>query len=231
MTKSRVKAVLWRLFFAGSAAAALATWHWQSRWGATAAEQRRSLPGDQLVPQPNLQATRAVGIAAPPSAVWPWLVQLGQDKGGFYSYDWLERAFGLPVVNADVVEPEWQRLEVGDPVTLGERVALRVAVIEPGQALVLEGDPAGTTRRMEFEFSWSFVLEPEGPTGSRLVVRERYMWTKWRVGAFIKTVSWVSFVMSRAMLLGLRSRAERSWQTEVDQAAEAAVRRAEESAA
>ncbi|MDR0593117.1 MAG: hypothetical protein LBG60_07660 [Bifidobacteriaceae bacterium] len=206
------KVVVGHLLMAGAGAGALAAWRWQRRWGATAAEQRRPLPGDDAVPVPGLQATRAIGIAAPPSAVWPWLAQIGADRAGFYSYDWLERRAGLDIRDADQVRPEWQDLKAGDVVALAEGVGLRVAELAPQQALVLVGGPGGPLPGVpDMEFSWAFAMEPEGPTGTRLVVRERYGWARWRTGALIKAVNWASFVMSRAMLAGIRDRAERAW--------------------
>ena len=82
-------------------------------WGATADEATAELPGDDLVEVGAPRTTRAVGIDAPPEAVWPWLVQIGEDRGGFYSYDWLERLAGTRIHNADAIHPEWQDVHVG----------------------------------------------------------------------------------------------------------------------
>jgi hypothetical protein len=79
---------------------------------ATRAERDAALAGDELIPD-GLQSTRAITIQAPPDAIWPWLVQMGQDRGGFYSHDWLERLFGAEIHNADRIRPEWQTLAVG----------------------------------------------------------------------------------------------------------------------
>jgi len=76
-------------------------------WRATPAETKRALPGDELVPEPRIQITHAVTIAAPVERVWPWLAQIGQDRGGFYSYEWLENLAGCEMRNADRVHPEW----------------------------------------------------------------------------------------------------------------------------
>ncbi|MDR0365502.1 MAG: hypothetical protein LBH68_01530 [Bifidobacteriaceae bacterium] len=216
--RKTTKVILWHTLMAGAGAGALAAWRWQLRWGATAAEQRAVLPGDELVPQPMLQATRAIGINAPPSSVWPWLVQLGQDKGGFYSYDWLERAAGLGIYSAEAIEPDWQNLKVGEPVRLAQGMELSAAIVEVDKALVLSNldavwDEPGMPP--DFDFSWAFVLEPEGPTGTRLVVRERYSTTRWRTGLLVKAVAWVSFLMSRAMLVGIKERAEVTWLSEM----------------
>ena len=103
----------------GVGVAATAAWWkvftpWQRNWGATEEEVAMSLPGDELTPPPVEQNTRAITIAAPPEQVWPWLVQMGADRGGFYSYAWLENLFGLKIHNADRIVDDWQQLAVGD---------------------------------------------------------------------------------------------------------------------
>src|SRR5688572_17802308 len=87
---------------------------WMTTWGATATEVGMVLPGDELAPQPTYQSTRAVTIAAPPERIWPWLVQIGQDRGGFYSYDWMANLVGAGIHNADRIVPEWQHRVHGD---------------------------------------------------------------------------------------------------------------------
>jgi hypothetical protein len=170
-------------------------------WGATAAEVSGRLPGDGLVPAPTFVSTRAVTIAAPPALVWPWLVQMGQGRAGLYSYDGLENLLGLSIHSADRIIPELQHLERGDHVNLGRGAWLSVWEADPGRHLLLQ-HPEG-------DWSWAFVLRPEGP-GTRLVVRNR--WTTVRAGlggrVFLRLVQPGSFVMERRMLLGIRDRAE-----------------------
>ncbi|MDR1442279.1 MAG: hypothetical protein LBJ02_07830 [Bifidobacteriaceae bacterium] len=217
MAKSRAKVVLWHLAMAGAGLGASAAWHWQRRWGATVAEQRAVLPGDSLVPQPGLQATRAVGIDAPPSAVWPWLAQIGKDKAGFYCGGPSRRVPPSGEDQASVIVPEWQGVAPGDSVRLTESVELTVDLVEPRRALVL-GNPARDGHAdvdPAFDFSWAFVLEPEGPAGTRLVARERYAWTKWPVGLALKAFAWVSFTLGRAMLVGVKRLAEQAWLSEL----------------
>ncbi|MDR1799069.1 MAG: hypothetical protein LBR19_04170 [Bifidobacteriaceae bacterium] len=199
--------VFWLTALGGSAAAAASGWKWQKRWGTTVAEQTRPMPGDELVPLTRFQTTRAIGIDAPPRKVWPWLAQLGQDKGGFYSYDWLENLVGLDIHSADSINPAWQDLKPGDDVHLADPIALRAAVVEAPHVLVLHGDDEGSAP-MPMDFSWSFVLETEGPTGSRLVVRERYGWVKPWVGGVVRLVSGVAWLMTQKMLRGIKTRAE-----------------------
>jgi hypothetical protein len=180
------------------------------RLGATQVERSIGLPGDELLPDADLVATRAITVPAPASAVFPWLVQLGQGRGGFYSYDALENLLGLDIHSADRIVPEWQDLAVGDPVRLAERVELRVARQEPDRALVLQGDAPALPdeETAPFDFVWSFVLRPgQLPDTTRLVVRERYgyrePWARYPVAA----MTWASTLMTAGMLRGIRDRA------------------------
>src|SRR5664279_5588585 len=124
------------------------------RWGATDTEARGELPGDDLVPDPGLTSTRAITIAAAAADVWPWIVQLGQGRGGFYSYDALENLVGCQIHSADHVVPEWQSIAVGDEIRLHPEGGLMVALVDPGRALVLRGGvPMGTTPP-PYDFTW-----------------------------------------------------------------------------
>src|SRR5947209_18518868 len=89
---------------------------WQLRWGAADAEVHQAFPGDDCVPRPRFETTRAVTIRASAADVWAWLVQLGSDRAGYYSYDWLEKRLGLDITNVDRIVPEFQKREVGDRV-------------------------------------------------------------------------------------------------------------------
>ena len=93
---------------------ATALWPWHRTWGTTIAEQFMSLPGDDVIRDPAHELMHGITIDAPPEAVWPWLAQIGQDRAGFYSYDWLERAFLADVHNADEIRPEWQHQAAGE---------------------------------------------------------------------------------------------------------------------
>src|SRR5512146_440105 len=121
---------------AGAATYSLVVRPWMGRWGATDDETYRSLPGDDLVPDPKLNWTHAVTVDAPAGGVWPWLVQIGQNRGGFYSYDWIENLMGLNIHSADRILPEFQTLSQGDRLSLApDMPGLPVAVLEPGRAL------------------------------------------------------------------------------------------------
>jgi hypothetical protein len=181
-----------------------------NNWGATAAERERSLPGDDLIPDPNYQTTRAITIDAPPADVWPWLVQLGAGRGGLYSYDWLDILFGiLDRPSATEILPEHQHLEAGDRIPLGEsgdgEEDLLVRAVEPERALVTvpAGLPEGT-------LTWAFALEPVADRRTRLLTRNRGS-VDWSPGwlAAVAVVEPAAFLMTRKMLLGIKRRAER----------------------
>ncbi|MBS1795561.1 MAG: hypothetical protein JSS81_17025 [Acidobacteria bacterium] len=185
---------------------------WHLRWGATDEEVRAHLPGDEIKPSAGIQVTHAVTIDAPANVVWKWLVQIGQDRGGFYSYDWIENLFGLRVHNAYGVHSEWQRLAVGDfvraahPDWLGgkyrDRTGWYVVELEPDYKLVL---------RDEIEQgSWAFVLRHLDETRTRLVIRARgdrpanLLDKAFHYGFFEPA----HFIMERKMLLTIKRRAE-----------------------
>jgi len=184
---------------------------WMLNFGSTEDELDAILPGDQILARPSLVATRTVGIAAPPEAVWPWLAQLGQGRGGFYSYDALENLAGCDIHSADRVVPELQDVRVGDAVNLAPRVALEVAVAEPGHALVLRGAAGFTDPPAPYDFTWAFVTRHDRNGGTRLVVRERYRYEKRSVRLLVEPVGVVAFVMTQKMLRGIRDRAEAAY--------------------
>ncbi len=183
---------------------------WLLRWGATDRELQECLLGDDLIPKASLTATRAITIGASTAEVWPWVAQMGQGRGGFYSYDRLENLFGCDIHSADEVVPEWQHLCIGDEVRLAPEVALRVVRVDPERALVVSGGvPMGTTPA-PYEFSWAFALSDAGGGSTRLVVRERYAYTRWWTGLMVEPMQLVSFVMTQRLLRGIRVRATRS---------------------
>lgn len=183
----------------------------QLGYGATPDERRATLPGDEITPDADLVATRATTVDAPPAAVWPWLVQMGQGRAGFYSYERLENLARLDIHNADEVVPEWQGLAVGDPVRLAPEASLRAAVVDRDEALVLHGAaPAGEADTMPFDFTWAFVLRPvDDGARTRLLVRERYVHRTRGAAGIVEPVSWLSLLMTGRMLRGIRERAER----------------------
>jgi len=184
----------------------------QLTWGVTPAEAGMRLPGDEVLPRSDLTATRGITIEAGPAKVWPWLVQLGQGRGGFYSYDALENLVGCDIHSADEIVPAWQHLEVGEEVRLHPEVALTVAEVEPDHALVLRGavSATGDQQTAPYDFTWAFVLRAEGADTTRLLVRERYAYLQPAAAALVEPVAVVSFVMTQRMLRGIRDRAEQA---------------------
>jgi hypothetical protein len=194
----------------GAAAAyLLAVRPWQLRWGATDQESDGSLPGDDLIANPDLTATRAITVHVAAEQVWPWIAQLGQGQGGFYSYDALENLVGCHIHSADQIVPQWQTITIGDQVKLHPEVGLAVAALERGRSLVLRGGvPIGNTSP-PYDFTWAFVLQEQPDGTTRLLVRERYAYTQQWAPLLVEPVAVVSFVMSHKMLRGIRDRAER----------------------
>jgi hypothetical protein len=186
---------------------------WYSKWGATETEENLTLPGDELVPDPVLTANRVISIEAPADVVWPWLLQLGQGRGGFYSYQRLENMIGCDIHNADHIVPEFQDLKVGDLVRLGPKgmPAFNVAAIEPGSALILRGDMPDANGKTT-TWIWIFFLVPVDDQTTRLILRTRLEYAS----NFGNTLMWrvftdpISFNMERKMLQGIKARAEAS---------------------
>ncbi|MDQ2749672.1 MAG: SRPBCC family protein [Pseudonocardiales bacterium] len=203
-----------RLVLAGATATLLVAARTTLRnWGATKAECRAVLPGDEFVPEPAVVITRAVTVEAPAEEVWCWLVQIGQGRGGMYSYEGIENALGLDIHNADEIRPEWQHLAVGDEVRLVRRgwlgmpdgLALEVGRIEPGRSIVLLEEP--------WHAVWSFHIRPHGPRRCRLVSRSRSLRARGAARLTGELLDPITMVMTRKMLLGIKIRAERSTRT------------------
>jgi hypothetical protein len=183
------------------------------RWGTVGTEASDPLPGDDLVPEPKWSYTLGVGVDATPYAVWPWLAQIGQGRGGFYTYQTLENAFGCEIANLTEILPEHQHLEVGDDVYLHPTAPpLRVEIVEPPHTLVLFGSPAEVGAEERWGRStWQFVVTPGPDGGSRLLTRGRYDHSSdWRsrltFGCFPLEV--IGFVMGRKMMLEIKRLAE-----------------------
>ncbi len=194
---------------------------WQRRWGASDEEVDSELPGDELVPYADVVETRVVTIKAAPAAIWPWLVQIGQGKAGFYSYERLENMAGLKMKNAEGINPDWQHLQAGDivPAEPGGK-GFKVYALEPERVLVLggregeEGVFEGFTQMFP-ELSWAFVLVPVDSEHTRLISRlhgssRSSFWNK-LTGYFFEPIE---FLMTRGMLLGLKKRAEQAGELE-----------------
>ena len=195
-------------------------------WGSTAEERERPLPGDGILEPVMTHRTRAVTIDAPPEAVWPWVVQLGDRRAGFYSYDWVER-FVFPGTvhyvegthSANRIHPELQDLHIGDRINTGSvgsfELGNPVTILEPNRALVIG--------------SWAFILERVADGRTRFLNRERDMgWIRLaaprRSGLLRAAGALIDYVvgeplhsaMVRQMMLGIKQRAEDSWRASQD---------------
>ncbi len=176
---------------------------WFARWGTTRDELTRVMPGDAVIANPTHSATQAVTVDAPPDDIWPWLVQMGYQRGGLYSYDWLDRLFRfLDRPSANRIIPEFQHLAVGDKILLG-REELTVTALEPPRALVLSQKAHG------YEWVWQFGLYPVDNNRTRLVSRGTERAPNTAGGwLFMRVMEPAAFIMTRGMLLGLKQRAE-----------------------
>jgi hypothetical protein len=151
-------------------------------WGATYREAGARYPGDDLIENATSRSTMATSLPAPPEAVWPWLVQMGNDRAGWYSWDLLDNG-GRP--STDRIVPEWQDLAVGDrvPAVPSGEIYFRVEVLDPGRTLVLRSDlelpsgrsvdPRGPLPRAYSDGIWAFHLRPLPDGCTRLIVRTR----------------------------------------------------------
>jgi hypothetical protein len=176
-------------------------------WGATSAEIQRAMPGDQLISD-AVVSTRAITIDAPPSEVWPWLVQMGQDKAGFYTYAWLERLAGAGIRNANRIVPEWQDLQPGDLM----RTYRYIERFEPLGWIVeqVEAERFVVVRNKKRTWSWALMLDSAGDRHARLVARTRAD-RKGMLGTAVEALLGepAHFVMEVGVLRGIKSRAER----------------------
>ena len=171
-------------------------------WGATPEEAASHLPGDELRDGANMVTTRAITIVAPPSAVFPWLVQMGVGRGGAYTYDWIENLLGLDMHSADRIVPELQHLEVGDVLPMqGEGTGMRVEILEPNQVFALRSEDG--------RWVWAFILVGDDK-GTRLISRNRISLDGASLGLKLGMVVMEpgSLVMEHKMLLGIKQRAE-----------------------
>lgn len=187
----------------------------RSHWGLSAQDAAAARPGDELLPAPRWGWTHAVEIDAPASEVWPWVAQIGADRGGFYSYQALENAVGCHVRNADAIHPE-AALRVGDGLVMHPKMPpMPVVSVVPGERLLaaVEPDPAAVAAgRPWVGVTWLLQVEPTGPRRCRFVSRYRTVYSDdpaTLLGAGPVLLEPVSFAMDRRMLLGVKERAER----------------------
>jgi hypothetical protein len=189
--------------------AAIAGWAafvrpWMRRWGATDEEIARSMPGDELIPKPRHRSTRAITIRARPEEIWPWLVQMGNGRGGLYSIDVLDRLLGvIEAPSAERVLPEWQDLRPGDVIPIGGTHGWPVFAVERERSLVLRIEQG------EALVTQSWGLYPVDGETTRLVLRVRGAASPgMRSAALVAVIEPQELVMVRAQLIGIRRRAE-----------------------
>jgi hypothetical protein len=192
---------------------------WAGRWGTRPDELARVWPGDELSPHATAVTTRAISIAAPADTVWAWLIQIGQDRSGFYSYTWLENLFRCAMPRVERIVPEWQQRAVGDIVWLARReryhgeARQKVVRIDRGRVLSL-ASPADWGRLVRHETSaggtWTFILLPQTAQTTRLIVRSRGPEAPTMPGRlfWLMVFEPAHFIMERKMMLRLKQLAE-----------------------
>ena len=172
---------------------------WQLRWGATPDEVSRRLPGDEVVAKPTFNATRAITVHAAPEQIWPWLLQVGVTRAGWYSYDLLDN---LARPSAREIIPELQTLAVGDvvPISPDGRQGFTVLALELPRSMLWGTLP---------DVTWLWLMEPRPDGSTRVItrIRMRYRWLSPSI-AFSLLIEFADIWMIRRMLLNLRERAE-----------------------
>jgi len=171
---------------------------WALTWGSTDEEIARSMPGDEVLENPTFNATRAVTVEATPDEIWPWIIQIGYRRAGFYSYDILDND-GIP--SSERILPQYQALEVGDLIPLSKSAFVRVAELDPPESMVLVFMVAGTWSNA----TWVWGLYPEDASHTRLVTRLRANARGVRPRVFLDLGE---IIMMRKCMLGIKRRAE-----------------------
>jgi hypothetical protein len=175
-------------------------------WGSTPQERRARLPGDDLTPAAGTVTTRAVTITAPVSDVWKWVVQMGQDRAGFYTHNWVERLLRSGIPDTHEIDPEWQHLEPGDLMRTnrdmgGKPMGWPVVAVDPGRSIVVGSKslPVGT---------YAFILQPIDDGSTRFLVRDRAAWRgrEWLFKVLVYEP--LHAYMETGLLRGVRQRAE-----------------------
>jgi hypothetical protein len=177
---------------------------WMDSWGASQEEIAASFTGDGLVPSPRITYTRAVSIHATPAEIYPWIIQLGAEKGGMYSYEWFEtNILRCELINADRIHAEWQNLKVGDPMKMCPGTSgpppYEIAILEKDHAIVM-----GHKQNGDWIEVWQFILVPQNDGSTRLLIRSRST----AQGLLWDVIRPAEFVMMRGMMLGIKERSE-----------------------
>jgi len=189
---------------------------WFRRWGATEVDVQMSLPGDEIVPAARSRETRAITIAAPAERVWPWLTQIGQDRGGFYSYRRLENLFGCEMPDVRVLDPRLQHWTLGDKLWMyppGKAGGVGYAVLATfvrGRAMAFATRQMGRPTTASVDGSWAFVVEPIDARSSRLLFRGRAVGGLRPMAAAFNVAVFepIHFAMERRTMEGIKMIAE-----------------------
>lgn len=183
-------------------------------WGTVGTEASDPLPGDELVPEPKWSYTLGVSIDASPEEIWPWIAQVGQGRGGFYSYETLENLVGCKIINTTEILPDLQHPAFGEDIYLHPTAPpMQIEIVDPPNALVLLGSPADIGAEESWGMStWQFIVKSGADGDSRLLTRGRSDYTSdWKsrlaFGRF--PIEVITFVMSRKMMLEIKRLAER----------------------
>jgi hypothetical protein len=186
-------------------------------WGVDRLTRGAHFPGDELIAEPRWQWTHAIEVHAPAAEVWPWIAQIGADRAGFYSYQWLENLAGCGIENAETVHPEWQA-DTGDDLVLHpEAPHLRIVEVKAGRYLVAHGAPdprLSASADRWIAASWLFLVRPLAAHRCQVISRyrvatSRHLWVRLQYGpTFVEPIG---FAMDRRMLKGIKRRAQRSW--------------------
>ena len=196
---------------------------WHLQWGAKKEEVQSTYPGDDLILTPRIDATHAITIEAAPDDIWPWIAQIGQGRGGFYTYDWIENMMGLQIKSADQVLPQYQDVKVGDIIPLEPGGGgPPVLDVEKYHYLLLGGKMDAQTEGIfrvndptpgaYMSVTWLFYLDPVSNNQTRLIERFRVDWYPQNAKNWLMYHAFLepgAFIMERGMLQGIKKRAEK----------------------
>jgi hypothetical protein len=211
---------------AGIAGVAALTYQFAVRpfrsWGTSPEQSARALPGDELLPDASGGETRTITIEAPPASVWPWLVQMGYGRGGWYSFDAMDTG-----ASSNAILPEFQSLAEGDVVPANADTGLIVRRLDPGHALVLYIDSGMTGEQsrqkspMDMSATWAFVLDELPDNRTQLVERIRFQFGEtdkpW-LRHTLPMMGFGAFMVLRKQLEGIKQRAEQTQEPVLDPA-------------